>query len=557
MYDSFNQPRPRLENQFDDDALLKSYLARVLPDDVRAAIRPALREMGDHAIALYELSLSDYKNEPTLVHFDPWGERVDRIELTEVWKQAKPLAATYGVVGAAYEDKYGRFDRVHQYAMAYLFAPSTDIYTCPLAMTDGAARTLLASGNEELIEKAVPRLTSREPEKMWTSGQWMTESTGGSDVGRSETVARQDDDGQWRLYGRKWFTSAATSNMAITLGRPEGNPPGGHGLALFFVETRDERGLLRSMKINRLKDKLGTKKVPTAELSLEGAPATLVTGETVNGVRNITPMLNITRTWNAVVAVSAMRRALCLANDYAKRRVAFGSPLHEKPLHVDTLAELWAEYTGAFHLAFEVVELIGRDEHDVLSEEDASLLRLLTPIVKLTTAKQGVRIASEVLEAFGGAGYVEDTGLPMLLRDAQVLPIWEGTTNVLSLDTLRALGRGADLSVLGRAIARWSETPDEELAEAAKVANQAFASAATWLAGAQGKQSELERSARRFALTLGRATELALSIRHAEWARGHGDLRPRATARRFAQSEINLMREDVLGKADDALVVFG
>src|SRR6185295_6593910 len=127
------------------------------------------------------------------------------------------------------------------------------------------------------------------------------------------------------------------------------------------------------------------------------------------------------------------------AFDYAGKRVAFGAPLSEKPLHLDTLANVQAEAEAAFHLAFYVAELSGRSETREITEDESLLLRLLTPVMKLTTGKQAVMVASEVLESFGGAGYVEDTGLPVLLRDSQVLPIWEGTTNVLALDTLRAL----------------------------------------------------------------------------------------------------------------------
>jgi len=171
---------------------------------------------------------------------------------------------------------------------------------------------------------------------------------------------------------------------------------------------------------------------------LNGTPAQLVK-ESTDGVRNIAPLLNITRLWNGISAVALMRRGLALAEDYAQKRTAFGAPLSEKPLHLDTLAGLQAEAEAAFHLAFYVAELTGRSETGEISDEDAQLLRLLTPVMKLTTAKQAVSVASEVLESFGGAGYVEDTGLPVLLRDSQVLPIWEGTTNVLALDTLRAL----------------------------------------------------------------------------------------------------------------------
>ncbi|HYF61740.1 MAG TPA: acyl-CoA dehydrogenase family protein, partial [Herpetosiphonaceae bacterium] len=237
MTTPFNQPAPTLGNQYDDDDVLRSYLRRVLPAEMLAAIEPGLREMGGLAGGeLYALQRADRLNEPELTQWDAWGERIDRITLTPLWERARALAAEAGVVAQAYAGEHGRLDRVHQFALAYLFHPSTDVYTCPLAMTDGAARTLLRSGNQALIERAVPRLTSRDPRTAWTSGQWMTESTGGSDVGRSETVARRDADGTWRLYGRKWFTSATTSEMALTLARPEGNPAGGRGLALFYVE---------------------------------------------------------------------------------------------------------------------------------------------------------------------------------------------------------------------------------------------------------------------------------------------------------------------------------
>ncbi|MBX3247011.1 MAG: acyl-CoA dehydrogenase family protein [Myxococcales bacterium] len=533
----FNQPAPELGNQYDDDALVRDYLKQTLPPDVRSAVEPELREMGAIALDLYELSQATRTEEPEIVSWSAWGERIDHIALTEVWKRAEPIAAKHGVVAAAYDPRFGRYARVHQFALAYLYAPSSDTFACPLAMTDGAARTLLRSGNRALIDRAVPRLTSRDPKTFWTSGQWMTESTGGSDVGLSETVAVQEDAG-WRLYGRKWFTSAAASQMALTLARPEGNPAGGHGLALYYVECRDQHGRLRNITLNRLKDKLGTRKLPTAELMLEGTPAELVLGETTGGVRGITPMLNITRTWNAITAVSGMRRGLALARDYAKKRFAFGAHLIDKPLHVDTLAGLQAELEGAFHLAFQIVELIGKEEHGEISEDEAVLLRLLTPIAKLTTGRQAVAVASEVLEAFGGAGYVEDTGLPALLRDAQVLSIWEGTTNVLSLDVLRALSREGGLEQLTAAANAWTSVSDGALSEAGQKAQRAIASAAKWIRTTSKQTEAAEAGARRFAMTLGRAAELALLVRFA--ARTE-DPRARAAALRFAETPVDLV----------------
>ena len=541
----FQQQPPALGNQYSDDLLLRSYLKRVLPPDVLREVEESLVEMGGLAGGeLYEMQLADRLNEPVLTQWDAWGNRVDKIELTPLWRVAERIAAEHGVVATAYEQRHGSLSRVHQCALAYLFTPSTDIYSCPLAMTDGAARTLLGSGNQSLIDRAVPHLISREPKEFWTAGQWMTELTGGSDVGISETIAKQDGDA-FRLYGRKWFTSAISSQMALTLARPEGNPSGGRGLALFYLETRDEQGRPQNIQINRLKDKLGTRKVPTAELTLDGTRAQLVKGAT-DGVRNIAPLLNVTRLWNGISAVSLMRRGLALSFDYAHKRVAFGGPLSEKPLHRDTLATLLAETAAAFHLAFYVAELTGRSETREISDDDAFLLRVLTPVMKLTTGKQSVMVASEVLESFGGAGYVEDTGLPVLLRDAQVLPIWEGTTNVLALDTLRALRSGAN--DLKQGLARFEAAVMSCLndnAEASRTARPALDHAASWLNEAvRAGQPALEAGARRFSLTLGRIMEFALLIKQAQWSKEHEqDNRAAAAARRFAASGIDLIGE--------------
>ncbi len=542
----FHQHPPALADQYEDDRVLRSYLRRSLTPEMLREIEPALKELGQLSGGeLYRMQLADRRNEPEFTQWDAWSNRIDRVEVTQVWRSAERIAAAHGVVATAYEQKHGSLSRVHQCALAYLFTPSTDIYSCPLAMTDGAARTLLKSGNQALIDRAVPHLTSRDPAEFWTSGQWMTEITGGSDVGLSETIARHDADGSWRLFGNKWFASAINSQIALTLARPEGNPPGGRGLALFYLELRDENGRLRNIEINRLKDKLGTRKVPTAELTLNGTPARLVLG-TTDGVRNIAPLLNITRLWNGISAVSLMRRGVALAIDYARKRTAFGASLSEKPLHVDTLASIQAEAEAAFHLAFRVAELTGRSEAGEASESEMLLLRLLTPVMKLITGKQAVAVASEVLETFGGAGYVEDTGLPTILRDAQVLPIWEGTTNVLSLDVLRVLG-SADtaMQIFAAEVNRClSSVRSARLKRAADVTRAALAHAETWASAVGEGQSSLEGGARRFSMTLGRLMELALLVHHAQWSEEHeADQRATAAARRFACSEIDLLND--------------
>jgi alkylation response protein AidB-like acyl-CoA dehydrogenase len=541
---SFFQDPPRLGNQYDEDSLLQSYLARRFPEPVRRSVAEELRELGElGGKAFYEFQLRDRLNEPELTQWDAWGRRVDRIEVSPLWREAEGLSARRGLVAVAYEQKSGELSRVHQFALNYVVQPSLDVYSCPLAMTDGAARTLLALENAELIARALPHLTSRDPATFWTSGQWMTERTGGSDVGLSQTVARKTPEG-WRLYGTKWFTSATTAQMALTLARPEGNGPGGKGLALFYVETRGADGLLNGIQINRLKDKLGTRKVPTAELTLDGALAVPVAGLT-DGIRNMAWMLNVTRTWNAMASAWTYRRALALAKDYAARRVQFGAKLAEKPLHVDTLAGMEAESHGVFLLAFRAAELLGRMETKVASEEEELLQRLVTPLAKLTTAKQAVAGASEALESFGGAGYVEDTGLPRLLADAQVMSIWEGTTNVLSLDALRALAKEGTLEVFHADVEKRLEgARDTGLKPCVKAAQDALEHARGWVTGALANPVGLEAGARRFALTLGRTMELALLVEHAQWCLDHGHgPKVMAAARRFTRHGVDLITD--------------
>jgi alkylation response protein AidB-like acyl-CoA dehydrogenase len=542
---AFVQSPPILGNQYTDDRVLRGYLERTLGMDALGAARPQLERMGALAGGeLYAQQLAERDLEPQLVQWDAWGRRVDRIELTPLWRRAEEIAAREGLIALPHEAPLGALSRVLQFALVYLFTPSTDVYACPLAMSDGAARTIAGSGNRALIERALPHLVSRDPARFWTSGQWMTEPIGGSDVGLAETDARFAPGEGWRLYGRKYFTSAIASQMALTLARPADNPPGGKGLAMFYLETRDGEGMPNALSVDRLKDKLGTRKVPTAELTLNGTPAIPV-GELANGVRAISTVLNITRVWNAVSATSYMRRGLALARDYATRRVAFGAPLARKALHADTLAGLQAEFEAAFHLTFFVVELLGRAECGAAGEAQQALLRILTPVAKLTTGRQAVAVLPEVLEAFGGAGYVEDTGLPMLLRDAQVFPIWEGTTNVLALDTVRAIAPSGLAPWRRELHAILAEAREPQLLALSARLEAAAEVAEAWLAANAGRdEAALEAGARRFALTLGRVTAAALLARQAQWSLEYRkDPAPRAAALRFGASGFNLLQD--------------
>jgi alkylation response protein AidB-like acyl-CoA dehydrogenase len=520
--EEFFQDGPQLKNQYDDDPLLRLYLKRALPAPMIQKIEGDLRSLGARAATdILELGDSAEKNPPLHIPFDAWGRRVDEIQISPAWKELERLAATLGLVGTAYARKEGALSRIHQFAKVYLFASSSAIVTCPLAMSDGAARALELYGDKSMKENAFRRLVSFDPDQAWTSGQWMTERSGGSDVGRTSTVAKPEG-GAYRLYGTKWFTSATTSQMAMTLARIEGAEEGSRGLSLFYLELRNPTGELNGIRIHRLKDKLGTRALPTAELTLDGSQATLVGGPG-GGVKKISSLFNITRIWNAFIAVSYMRRGLALAKDYAQKRSAFGKLLMDQPLHVETLADLQVELEGALLLAFRTAELLGKEETGEANADESSLLRLLTPIVKLFTAKQAIQVSSEVLEGFGGAGYIEDTGLPRLLRDVQVLSIWEGTTNVLSLDVLRAIGDGGADALFKDIGDRTSRITQTELRQGVDWVKDTAAKLKNYLSSALAEDAK-QAGARSLALALAKTYTGALLLDQAQWelTNGHG-----------------------------------
>ncbi|CAB1322021.1 unnamed protein product [Coregonus sp. 'balchen'] len=435
----FFQERPVLKNPFLEDALLQGYLRRHLPSE---AVYSDLRVFGERLVR----EVDGWGREcevtpPRLVTYDPWGCRVDRIVTSPAWQCMKDLSAQEGLVAIGYERTYGEWSRVYQ-------------------MCNG-----------------------------------------------TETVALLQSDGTYRLSGFKWFTSATDADMTLTLARvTDGDgqtTSGSRGLSMFYAAVRDEKGMVQGIEVQRLKDKLGTRQMPTAELLLDGLPAHRLSEEG-RGVACIANMLTVTRIHNSVSAVAGMRRVLQLARDYATRRSAFGKLLRDHPLHMQTLARMEVETRGAFLLVMEVCRLIGREETGHASQLEIHLLRLLTPVAKLYTGKQAVAVISEGLESFGGQGYIEDTGLPAMLRDAQVLSIWEGTTNVLSLDVLRcSLLAAASLPSLSVAV---------------RSVDSALSGLREFLQAAALKPpGYVELAARDLAYSLARIYMGALLIDHASW----------------------------------------
>lgn len=422
---------PVLKNQFLDDEVLKDYLEKITPVQFKDIVFSDLERFGEDVTKeILNLANEAEMDQPKFID-------ENHIEISNAWKELHKVCAKEGLIAIGQDKRFGSFARTYQFAKKYLFNSSSAYYSCPLAMTDGALKLLteIKSVKPKELEEAICNLTSTDPEKFWSSGQWMTEQKGGSDVSNTETIAKFEND-EWNLYGLKWFTSAVDSQMALTLAKPEGHD----SLQLFFVKTYDQSGKLNNIKIKGLKNKLGTKALPTAELELCGTKAIPI-GNAGEGVKLISKQFNVTRIHNALECVSSMRRQIALLQSYAEQRIVFGKELINQPLFDEVFSEIKLTHKKCFLFTMKVVQLLGLSEDNPNDELVLSQLRLLTPILKLYTAKKNITLSSEVLESFGGVGYIEDSGIPKFYRDAQVLSIWEGTTNVLSLDFLRALKR--------------------------------------------------------------------------------------------------------------------
>ncbi|HLO04751.1 MAG TPA: acyl-CoA dehydrogenase family protein, partial [Symbiobacteriaceae bacterium] len=251
----------------------------------------------------------------------------------------------------------------------------------------------------------------------------------------------------WRLTGEKWFASNADADVALALARPEGAPAGTAGLALFLIPRHLPDGSRNQIRIRRLKEKLGVIAVASGEVLLEGAEAYLIGGPG-NGFKMMMEGINLSRIYNIIGSAGICRRAALESVIYTSRRIAFGKPLIEQPLMRLKLLQMIVEWKAATTLAF-------RTAHAY--ESDDPFHRLLIPVAKARTADQSVRLARAGIECHGGNGYIEEYPMARLLRDAQVLTVWEGPENVLALDFLRVLAKGGPAPFLDAMEAALSE----------------------------------------------------------------------------------------------------
>ncbi|TNV81084.1 hypothetical protein FGO68_gene7199 [Halteria grandinella] len=443
---SHSQSGPHLGNQFTEDLALQSYLPHFL--DAKTPVEQRIEMENDLIRFGMKVAGSDYlkmsanaeDSKPYLEQFDAWGARIDTLHTGEGWKYLKREAAVEGLTHIAYHSNNIN-GRIWQTVKLMLFTPSSGMVSCPLAMTDGAAYTLRELKQEgkywnKELEEAYARLTSKDPKKHWTSGQWMTEKRGGSDLSRGTDTFAVEKDGAVKLYGYKWFSSATDSDMSLALARfpqtVDEMEKGSGKLGMVFLRIKNKEGTgLNNIQVVRLKDKLGTRQLPTAELILNGTNAQRIS-DVGQGVKQISHMLTLTRLHNSLSALGYMRRVLALAYDYKERREAFGKILSGYHLHLSVLSKMEKTYRGNLLFLLEGAAMLQAVENGDKTQKQG--LRLMTSVLKLFTAKECVKVVSEGLESFGGLGYMENSRIPVIFRDSQVLPIWEGTTNILALD---------------------------------------------------------------------------------------------------------------------------
>ncbi|WP_216211776.1 acyl-CoA dehydrogenase family protein [Amycolatopsis aidingensis] len=378
------------------------------------------------------------ENRPVLRSHDRYGHRIDEVEFHPHWHDLMRVAVEHGLHAAPWrEDRTGA--HVARAAKNYVWTQTDPGHICPISMTYAAVPAL--RHNPELAARYEPLLTSpeydfglREPsgKRGLIAGMSMTEKQGGSDVRANSTQARPAGDGSYRITGHKWFTSAPMSDLFLTLAQAPG------GLSCFLLPRVLPDGSRNPIRLQRLKDKLGNHSNASAEIEYEEATGWLI-GAEGRGVRTIIEMVNKTRLDCAIGSAAGMRHGLVQAVHHATHRRAFGEYLIDQPLMANVLADLAVEAEAATTVG---MRLAGATDRACAGDEREDLFgRLAIAVTKYWVCKRAPAHAAEALECLGGNGYVEESGMPRLYREAPLMSIWEGSGNVAALDALRAMAK--------------------------------------------------------------------------------------------------------------------
>jgi putative acyl-CoA dehydrogenase len=358
------------------------------------------------------------RNLPRLQTHDRYGHRIDRVELDPSWHWLLRQAIEREIHSLPWRDPQPGAHVVRG-ALMLVWSQVNAGVMCPVSMTYSAVPALRES--PDLAAEWEPSLLKPDYANGALAGMAMTEKQGGSDVRANTTRAEPAGDGDYEISGHKWFCSYPSCDVFLTLAQAPA------GLSCFLIEGRDP-----GFRIQRLKDKLGTRSLPSSEVEFHGVRGRLVGGEG-RGVPAIIRMVNHTRLDCLIGSAASMRWGLAQAVHHARHRTAFGRLLAEQPLMRNVLADLALESEAATAAAFRVAR--------AYDEDDPHFRRFGTAVMKYWVCKRGPQHAIEALECLGGNGYVEESGLPRLYRDSPLNSIWEGSGNVAALDVLRAVAK--------------------------------------------------------------------------------------------------------------------
>ena len=454
-------PDSRGTNLYRVDRDAAPLFAHYLPPDLFRHLAPHFDRLGTLAGGrLDELASIADRNPPELSVRRRTGEDACRVEKHPAYVEMERLA--FSEFGLAAVSHRGALDwpqpmpPAAKYALTYLFVQAEFGLLCPVNMTDSLTRTLGRHGEPALVARFKDRLTTLDFDALAQGAMFMTEQGAGSDVGAITTRAELRPDGSWTLTGDKWFCSNPDAELAFVLARSEA-APGMKGVSLFLLPKTRGDGRPNGYRILRLKDKLGTRSMASGEVRLEGAEAYLV-GERGRGFQLITDMVNSSRLSNGVRAAGLMRRAATEALFVARRRKAFGRRLIELPLMRRQLAKMLVWTEQARTMMFLTADALHRA--DLGCAVGAKLARIMTPLIKFRACRDARRVTGDAMEVRGGCGYIEEWSDARLLRDAHLGSIWEGTSNIVALDVLRAIAREGALPAL-------AENSAARLAEAA------------------------------------------------------------------------------------------
>ncbi|MEU3981021.1 acyl-CoA dehydrogenase family protein [Streptomyces sp. NPDC026672] len=431
-----NQPPPLVAyDVFTADRALVEAVGRHTPADLLDEVRDELSALGRAAgsAQVQEWGVLANENPPVLRTHDRYGHRVDEVEFHPSWHRLLGKGISAGLT-TAWVRPAGHVRR----AAGFLVWTQVEAGNCcPLSMTHAAVPALRA--DPDLAAEWEPRLTSTVYERELRPahlkagavfGMGMTEKQGGSDVRANTTAARPlAEDGTYELTGHKWFCSAPMSDGFLVLAQAPG------GLTCFLVPRVLADGTRNTFLLQRLKDKLGNRSNASGEVEFAGTWARRV-GEEGRGVRTIIEMVAATRIDCVLGAAGLMRQAVAQAVHHCAHREAFGGRLVDKPLMRNVLADLALESEAATALGLRLAAAC-----DDGSEQERALLRLAVPAAKYWVTKRCAPLVVEAAECLGGNGYVEESGLPRLVRESPLNSVWEGAGNVQALDVLRALVR--------------------------------------------------------------------------------------------------------------------